>query len=234
VPFAVLPTCKMFGPLVGLDGLTGALSHEWAEAATDPYPSTNMGADSSYSSVDNDHVIWNLLGGAENGDLCAQRDDAFWKTPGFDFVTQSVWSNVAAKKGGDPCAPKPTGVYFNAAPVLDEKVTLNHGSIGGGSVPTKGVKIAKGESKTIEVDLFSDGPTPAWKVTAIDAIARFSGGAPSLEFTWDKQTGQNGEKLHLTIKVVAASSFGKAHPFILVSTAASGKAQQIWPGLVSE
>ncbi|MGZ5969088.1 MAG: hypothetical protein ACXWP4_15550 [Polyangiales bacterium] len=231
--FAVLPTCDKFAALKGIDGLTGALSHEWAEAVTDPFPSTNSGADSAYSGVDNEHVIWNLLGGAENGDLCAQRDDAFFKTSGFDFTTQSVWSNVAAKKGGDPCMPKPAGVYFNAAPVLTEKVVLDLSALGGGSVPTKGVKIAKGASKTIEVDLFSDGDTKgAWTVDAIDAVARFTGGAATLDFKWDRTSGQNGEKLHLTITVTGASAFGKAHPFIITSTL--GGTTQLWPALASE
>jgi hypothetical protein len=233
-PFAVLPTCPSFGGLGAIDALTGSLSHEWAEASTDPFPSTNSGADSAYSGVDNDHVVWNVLGGAENGDLCAQRPDAFFKSePGFDFVVQSCWSNVAAKKGGDPCAPKFPGVYFNAAPVADEKVSLDLSAFGGGSVVTKGVKIAKGDSKTIEIDLFSDAKTSGpFKVQAIDAIQRFTGGAASMTFAWDRQQGVNGEKLHLTVTVTGTSPFGKAHPILLASTL--GKITQTWPFLVSE
>jgi hypothetical protein len=231
--FAAIPTCAKFGGLQGIDVVTGGLSHEWAEAVTDPFPTTNKGADSAYASVDGDHIIWMLLGG-ENGDLCAQRLDAYYKTSGLDFVTQSVWSNVAAKKGGDPCTPKPTGVYFNAAPVLDETLSLNLASFGsGGTVSTKGVTIAKGSSKTIEVDLFSDGDTKGpWKVTAVDAITRFTGGAPTLDFKWDRDSGQNGEKLHLTITVTGSSAFGKAHPFVITSDL--GRMERVWPALVSE
>lgn len=232
-PFAVLPTCATFGGLVGIDGLTGALSHEWAEAATDPFPSTNSGADATYSSVDDDHFIWNLLGGAENGDLCAQRPEAFFKTTGFDFVTQSCWSNKAAKAGGDPCAPKPTGVYFNAAPVVSDRVLLDLSALGGGSVSTRGVKIPKGGSATIEVDLFSDADTHGpFKVGAVDVVAQFTGGKPTLGFAWDRQTGVNGEKLHLTLTVLGASPFGKAHPFVIQST--KGATSQVWPTLASE
>ncbi|MEO7096403.1 MAG: hypothetical protein ABI175_24300 [Polyangiales bacterium] len=232
--FAVLPTCASFGGLSAISALSGSLSHEWAEAATDPYPSTNGGADGAYGGVDADHVVWNVLGGAENGDLCAQRPDAFFKSePGFDFVVQSCWSNVAAKKGGDPCAPKFPGVYFNAAPVATEKVKLDLSAFGGGSVNTLGVKIAKGESKTIEVDLFSDADTKgAFKVTAVDAIQRFTGGAASMTFAWDRTSGVNGEKLHLTVTVTGTSPFGKAHPILLASTL--GKITQTWPFLVSE
>lgn len=232
-PFAVIPTCASFGALTGIDGVTGALSHEWAEAATDPYPTTNNGADSTYSGVDDDHFIWNLLGGAENGDLCAQRPDAFFKPAGFDFTVQSCWSNAAAKLGGDPCAPKAKGVYFNAAPAQPDKVTLDLSALGGGSVRTKGILIPAGGSVTIEVDLFSDGDTKGpWKVDAIDAIARFTGGKPSLDFKWDRQSGQNGEKLCLTLSILSSSPFGKAHPFILTST--KGGVQQTWPALASE
>jgi hypothetical protein len=232
--FAVLPTCASFGGLSAIDSLTGSLSHEWAEAATDPFPSTNGGADAAYSGVDNDHIVWNVLGGAENADLCAQRRDAFFKSePGFDFVVQSCWSNIAAKKGGDPCAPKFPGVYFNAAPVADERVSLDLSAFGGGSVVTKGVKIAKGESKTIEIVLFSDAATKgAFKVQAVDAIQRFTGGAASMAFAWDRQTGVNGEKLHLTVTVTGTSPFGKAHPILLASTL--GTITQTWPFLVSE
>jgi hypothetical protein len=230
--YAVMPTCPTFGDLSGIDAVTGGLSHEWAEAVTDPFPSTNNGNDSSYATVDDDHVAWELLGGAEAGDLCAQRGDAFFKPTGFDYTVQSIWSNAAAKKGIDPCAPKGPAVYFNSVPVAEETVTLNLGSFGG-SVTTKGVKIASGASKTIEVDLFSDAATGGpWKVEAIDAIAKFYGGSPTLSFAWDRTSGQNGEKLHLTISVTGKSSFGNAHPFIIVSQL--GTNQQLWPALVIE
>jgi hypothetical protein len=231
--FAVLPTCAKFGALTGIDAVTGALSHEWAEASTDPYPSTNGGADSTYSSVDTDHFIWELLGGAEDGDLCAQRPEAFFKPSGFSYTVQACWSNKAAKAGGDPCAPHPAGVYFNAAPVLPDHVTLDLSALGGGSVRTLGVKIPSGGSATIEVDLFSDGDTGgAFAVAAVDAIAQFTGGKPTLGFAWDRTTGLNGEKLHLTLTVLGASPFGKAHPFILV--AHKGARVEEWPSLASE
>ena len=232
-PYAVLPTCASFGNLKGVDAVTGALSHEWAEASTDPFPSTNNGLDSAYSGVDDDHFIWNLLGGAEDGDLCAQRDDAFFKTPGLDYVTQSCWSNTAAKAGGDPCMPKGSAPYFNAAPVQDDKVTLDLSAFGSGSIATKGIKIAKGASKTIEVDLFSDADTGGpWTVKAVDVLAQYTKSSPTLDFAWDRTSGQNGEKLHLTITVTGASAFGKAHPFLVASKL--GTSVQLWPALVSE
>jgi hypothetical protein len=232
--FAVLPTCASFGGLAGADGLTGAFTHEVIEAVTDPFPSTNQGADSAYSSVDMDHFIWILFGGTESGDLCVPEKDAFVKLAEVGYTVQRTWSNKLAKAGNDPCAPNmPGSAYFNSAPVLPESVTLTlPANFGGGNVPTKGVKIPVGQKRTIEVDLFSDGPTTGpWTVSAIDALAK--AGGSTLDFSWDRTTGVNGEKLHLTIEVKAASTFVPgAHPFIIAST--QGGREQQWPALVVE
>lgn len=232
--FAVLPTCAAFGGMGELDSLTGALSHEWAEAVTDPFPSTNQGNDSAYSSVDQDHFIWIVLGGAENGDLCAQEKDAFFKPQGMDFTVQRTWSNKLAKASHNPCAPNLPSppAYFNSAPVLDEDVTLDLSVLGGGSTETKGVKIPVGKSKTIEVDLFSDAATSGpWTVDAQDTIAALTRSQPTLDFKWDRNKGVNGEKLHLTVTVKSEASIGQgAHPFSITSTL--GGTKRTWPALV--
>jgi hypothetical protein len=232
--FAVMPTCANFGALTGIDEVTGAMSHELIEAVTDPFPSTRNGADSAYATVDDDHFIWLLSGGTESGDLCVPEGDAFQKLPELGFTVQRSWSNAAAKQGHDPCVPAMKDPYFQSAPVLPQDVTMTlPPSFGGQDVATKGVTIAIGQSKTIEVDLFSDAATSgAWTVTAEDALARLGGG-PTLEFSWDRNKGLNGEKLHLTITVKGASSFVPgAHPFTITSTLGGKKAT--WPGLVVE
>jgi hypothetical protein len=233
--FAVLPTCASFGGLKGVDGLTGALTHEVIEAVTDPFPSTNQGQDSAYSSVDLDHFIWILFGGTESGDLCVPEKDAFIKLADPGFTVQRTWSNKLAKAGHDPCAPTiPGNVYFNSAPVVNDPVTLNlPQNFGGGAVPTKGVKIAVGQKKTIEVDLYSDAATSGpWTVNAVDALANFGGGS-TMKFEWDRNKGVNGEKLHLTIEVTGASqAVPGAHPFVITSTL--GNREMQWPALVVE
>ena len=84
-------------------------------------------------------------------------------------------------------------------------------------------------AKTIEVDLFSDANTGApWNVTAIDA-ASLQQQPPELSFTWDKTSGQNGQKLYLTIKVLKASQYG-AESFIISSQL--GVQSSLWIGLV--
>jgi hypothetical protein len=232
--FAVMPTCANFGALTGLDEVTGAMSHELIEAVTDPFPSTRNGADSAFATVDDDHFIWLLSGGTESGDLCVPEADAFQKLPELGFTVQRSWSNVAARQGHDPCVPAMKDAYFQSAPVLNEDVTMTlPQSFGGSDVATKGVTIAVGQSKTIEVDLFSDAATSGpWTVSAEDALAKLGGGA-TLDFSWDRKTGLNGEKLHLTITVKGASSFVPgAHPFTITSTLGAKRAT--WPGLVVE
>lgn len=232
--YAVIPTCASFGTLQGIDGVTGATSHEWIEAVTDPYPSTNNGQDSAYSGVDNDHFVWEITGGGEAGDLCVPESDAFFKPMGFAYTVQRTWSNKLAMASHDPCAPDlPNTPFFDSAPVLPETVTFS--SQFTGSVTTKGVTIPVGKSKTIEIDLFSDAATSGpWKVDAFDALQALYKQPASMSFQWEgmRQSGVNGEKLHLTITVQKASAFGGAHPFILVSTL--GQTQNVWPALVVE
>jgi hypothetical protein len=233
--YAVLPTCPSFGSLEGLDAVTGPVSHEWVEAATDPFPSTNNGADSAYSSVDGDHFAWTILGGGgEAGDLCVPEDNAFYIPTGFPFTVQRTWSNALANGGHDPCALNIAGTpYFNSAPVLDTNVNFTSLFLGG-AVATKGVVIPVGKSKTIEVDLFSDADTGGpWEVSAFDLLSQFTGGPPTLSFAWDRSQGVNGEKLHMTVTMVTSEmDLGGAHPFVITSTL--GNAQNTWAGVVTE
>ncbi len=235
IPFAVLPTCAAFAGMTESDGLTGALTHELIEAVTDPYPTTNNGHDSAYAQVDQDHFIWNIFGGSESGDMCAQDPGAFFKSPELGVVVQRTWSNALAKVGHDPCAPNlPNQVYFNAGPVMNDDVTLDVSALGAGIVNTKGTSIAVGKSKTIELDLFSDGPTSGpWTVSAIDMLAQYTKQPPTLDFKFDRNTGVNGEKLHLTITVKSAATLVTgAHPFLLTSKL--GTHVNTWPALVTE
>jgi hypothetical protein len=223
VAYAVLPRCGDFGGLTGLDALTATASHEILEASTDPYPMTMP----AYGQVDDQDIYWMFaLGGGEVADMCAQNRGAFGKVPGFDYVVQRSWSNKAAAHSHDPCVPAPAGeAYFNAAPVLPDTITL--GGFGG-QLEVKGVNIKVGESKTVEVDLFSDAKAPPWKVMATD-YAKLVGGKANLDFSWDRDEGQNGEKLHLTIKALSKNQYGASIFFL---TSYSGQKQNLWVGFV--
>jgi hypothetical protein len=222
VAYAVMPRCAKFGGLTGVDAVTATTSHELIEAATDPYPSDQNNA--GYAQVDNDHIIWEfILGGGEVGDMCAQNPDSFFKPTDIGNYVQRTWSNANASAGHNPCQPSAGLPYFNSMPVLPDKITV------GGQFTTKGVTIPVGQSKTIEVDLFSDANTGgAWNVTAIDA-ATLQQQQPELSFSWDKTSGKNGQKLYLTVKVLKASQYG-AESFLIQSQL--GSQASVWIGIV--
>jgi hypothetical protein len=223
--YAVVPRCPNFNPaLVGVDEVTGAASHEFMEAATDPLPETQT---PSYNVLDQDHLIWGLLG-SELADMCAQNPDAFFLPTGFQYDVQRLWSDKEAAASHDPCVPSAGGPYFNSVPVLTDTVILS-GAIGGGQ--TQGVNIPVGQSQTIEVDLFSDAPTSGpWAVTAIDLTPDLGlSTQQTLSFAFNTSSGQNGDKLQLTITVDAASMYG-VEVFMLVS--ALGNTERLWFGAV--
>ena len=227
VPYAVVCACPGFdGPTHNvLQSLTTAVTHELAEAATDPYPNANT----AYGDTDNNHAVWTVLTGGEVGDLCSYNTDAYIVPAELGYTVQKIWSNKAAKAGNNPCVPVlDNQPYFNSVPVLDDAATV---TTYGQPWKTKGVKIPVGQSKTIEVDLFSDAPvSQAWTVHAWDA-GDYLGGTKHLSFTWDKTTGQNGDKLQLTIHVDSADNADGGEPFIIEST--SGNSDNLWMGFVA-
>jgi hypothetical protein len=221
VAYAVVPRCFKFGNLTGIDAVTSAESHEIIEAATDPYPMVNP----AYAQADDAHLYWLFaLGGGEVGDMCAQFPGVFTKFAELPYTVQRTWSNQAAKAGHDPCVPAlPGAVYFNTAPVLNDNITIM------GVITLKAAKIPVGQSKTIELDLFSDADTGGpWTVQAFD-FAQLMGQPQTMSFTLDQSSGQNGQKLHLTIEVMKATQFN-ADIFLLESSL--GNTTNWWLGLV--
>ena len=236
--YAVLPTCSSFPPLSGLAAVTGPVSHEWLEATTDPFPSTDNGANEAYAALDNDHFAWVLYyqGNAEAGDLCVEESNAFYVPSGYDFTVQRTWSNALAMASHDPCTLNiPNLPFFDSAPVLPDTFLFDTSVIGGaGKIQTQGVKVAVGTSQTIAIDLFSDAETnQPWDVQAFDLLSEFTNGPPTLQFAWDQTQGVNGQILHLTITMSQAdSTLGGAHPFVIVSSI--GQIQNIWPAFAFE
>ncbi|MEO6573471.1 MAG: hypothetical protein ABIP89_06510 [Polyangiaceae bacterium] len=210
VAYAVMPRCSSFDSLSGIDALTGTSSHEFAEAVTDPYPSDAP----AYQSPDDDHFIWGVLIGGEVGDLCVNVNErAFFSPVGYPFFVQRTWSNVSALSGHDPCVPNAPGAYFQAVPRLTDDVVL---SGFGQTIHTKGVIIGVGGSKVIDLNLFSDAPTSAWTVGVHDA-AGYLGLPPSLTFSLDKSSGNDGDTIHLTIFKNSANADLGAEPFEITS-----------------
>lgn len=220
IAYSVIPRCGNFGQLSGVDAVTGTETHEIIEAVTDPFPMSSP----DYATIDGKHAYWErFLGGGEVGDMCEMRADAFTKLPELPYTVQRTWSNLASKLGHEPCVPAPVGeLYFNAVPVLNDNVKA---TVLGQTVYVKGVKIAVGKSRTIEIDLFSDTDTGGpWQVDVQELTQ-----TPNLDLTLDQYSGQNGQKLHLTITV---NSAGKNNTETFLITSTLGQVQHSWLGIV--
>lgn len=174
--YAIIPRCSS-----SKTELTFAASHEIIEAATDPYLSPDQQTYYAFGSVND---AWDL-GGGEVGDRCVDftgmGQDAYQES---GYTVQRSWSNAAAKASHDPCVPAPSAAqqpYFNVAPS------------GGDSLVMK-----IGDTKTIELIAFSDGPTPPFSIDATE-ITQFFGGNDVLDLSLDQTQLQNGQKAHLTV-----------------------------------
>ncbi len=229
IAYSIVCTCPGFdGPGVStLGSVTTALSHELVEAVTDPFPQT----DPAFGATDDANIAWSLITEGELADMCEFDGDQYLTPADMKYVVQRSWSNAAAAAGKDPCVPPsiPADIYFNAVPVVSDALTADWYY---GPVTTKGVKIPLGQTRTIDVQLFSNAPmSAAFNVAAYD-YDEIYGGAPNLKLTFDSLKGKNGDVLKLTIKVLKKDAdFGVA-PFYIEST--MGNASNVWMGVVGQ
>jgi hypothetical protein len=226
VVYAVISRCASLpeAPVSGIQYVSAVASHEVIEGLADPYV---MGHPAFYI-PDHDHLAWEVLLGGEIGDMCALEGNAFYTPPDFPYTVQRIWSNKLAAAGGDPCNPKIKAPYFGASFDATEAVTLLSMAGIPGPFKTKGIVVPVGQSKTIDVNLFSDGPTGEWTVIAAQPPTRIS--TPTLKLALDKNKGKNGDTLHLTITATAEDPTYGASPFALVST--QGGVAHYWFGVV--
>jgi hypothetical protein len=214
VPYAVSCACPGFdGPNVtDLQERTVDISHELVETATDPFPFTEPG----YREEDNADISWTIVTGGEVADMCEFNDDANFVPPGSTYMVQRSWSNAAASLLQNPCVPQPTHQpYFNSFPALD-KIAYTPG---GPNFTTMGLNIPLGQSKTIDLTLFSTAPTGGpWTVTVYDYDLVVGGAARAyLSLSLDKRSGQNGDTLHLTVTPRMADTQLGGEAFIIIS-----------------
>ena len=218
VSYAVIPRCGQ-----GIDGITGVTSHELIESVTDPGPG-------GYAAVADEFIAWALPGSAsEVGDMCEHSSDANFAPAGYPFVVQRSWSNKASFLGHDPCLPADSPTWFVAAPVMNDFVNV---SFFGQNVLARGVQIAPGGQKTIDVQMITDGPMGSWNVGAQD-LTQWTTGVIALKMTLDKTSGQAGDVLHLAITRIGTNTTYGAEPFALHSQGASG-ADHVWFGVVGD
>ncbi len=194
-PYVVMPRCPPPPGMSAIDQMTSFESHELVEVSTDPF----FLSDRAYDGYDPAHEFLGVID-TELADVCQSTYDADIQLPGLPYLVQRTWSNQAALAGHDPCTPEfPGEVYFAAAPELPD---LYNGDVA--------VVMTQGQPRTIALDLYSEGATGGpWTV----AVSSLSGDVAS--YSLDASSGQNGQKLWLTIQPTGGSG---ASVFQVVST----------------
>jgi hypothetical protein len=224
--YAVIAACPMFAEFGITDGVTIAASHEWVESATDPHHATNP----AFGFTDPNHAEWMLYTGlAEVGDVCVLDSTAYTALSGTSHVISRTWSNEAAMSGHNPCVPEDTSTYFIARPVFTDTVPIATGYPGWAH--TQGIQVKLGDTKTVEVDLMSDGPRSAWDVSAYDSKL-FYGGMPELLVTLSPSAGSSGDKLQMTIQRVKTGTVGGGS-LLYISSYTSSLTYRYWLAFVA-
>jgi hypothetical protein len=211
--YAVMARCAG-----GLDQLTVSSSHEFIEASSDPFSFTQ----GAYQELDAEHEVMLFTPGPELGDMCQYLPTAAQRIVD-NYRVQRTWSNLSAAAGHDPCVPTLSTPYRGAAPITHDDVIVGDGL--GFTVMTKGVKVPMGTPQTIDVVLFSDAPTEAFPVSAVDVAGSVQGQTPELSFSWDRTSGQNGDTLHLTITRLKNGAGGSSEFMIAVGEQDAASAQ---------
>ena len=200
ISYGVIPRCTDPGSTT-LITFSSTVSHELMEASTDPYPDYSP----AWAQADNAHLFFDEANdGSEVADMCENDPEAYTVFPGFPFTVQRIWSNASALAGHDPCVPEiPGAVFYNAVPELPDTGPFDYY---GNTVQVSSVKIPVGGTKTVYVDLYSDGSIADWDVNVLD-YGYFNGGNASdnlLDITMPKTTGNNGTRLPVVITVKSA------------------------------
>ncbi len=219
--YGVIARCASFNGLTGIDHVTAATSHELIESATDP------SGYASFSFVDFDHLAWNYNGseylGSELADMClnSEAEAKINQRMVGNFMVQRSWSNQAAEANQDPCVPPIAAAYFNSAPDLDDTFFTPYPDDPTALlVPTTGVSVPLGQSRTITLHLFSTEKTPDWYVGEGEYYGADAG--PSLSFAFDKPSGNNGDIIHLTLTRTATGPLAGGNSEINVGSSPNG------------
>ncbi len=222
VAYAVIPHCdepSANPPVVFTDvDIEESASHELAEAATDPFPSTQV---HGFQGFDDAHYAWDVWTGLQDelGDACEIFREAFYEEPPpFPYWVQRIWSNAGAAAGHDPCTPRLGLPYYDVTlfPSQTQDISVDLTNAGDTTHATKGFRAPVGQSVTFQVGFFSDADTGGpWTLSAVvEPVlpmpdvngAMISNGAATVAI--DHATGQNGEKAYVTITPTAPGQLG--------------------------
>jgi hypothetical protein len=211
VPYAIACACAGFNGKETTDvtDLTVGASHELIEAATDPYTNTNP----AFIGADDDHMIWTMLTmSGEVGDMCELNSDANIIPAGGQLMVQRTWSNKAAAAGQNPCVPS-TGTYYGTEPVLPDTASLP--DYFGNVTKTKVVKIAKYDTATIDLPIFTSDISGPVNVIVYDGLYYYYGDNKLLDLKLDRSVGNNGDVLKLSITPNGFDTQLKASVFVV-------------------
>ncbi|HEX8789648.1 MAG TPA: hypothetical protein VF765_01765 [Polyangiaceae bacterium] len=223
--YSVVARCSDYLGQGGIDFVTMAASHEFAEASTDP---TGTG----YATVDLAGSGWAITaGGAEVGDLCKLDPTAPITPSDVGFLVQRIWSDTAAAAGHDPCVPVPAGdAYVLGVPEV-VKTQIYPGQY------VMGLSVPSGSSATVNVHFYSDAPVAGtWTLAATEPdVPQLPDPAHQLSFSFDRTQGQRGDVVHLTVtRAPAATDAGLVTPAPFVITATMGGVRHWYWGVVGD
>lgn len=242
VAYAVMPHCNdttTTPPVVFTDvDIEESASHEFAEAATDPYPDPQA---NGWVGFDQNHWNYEYFNAMQDelGDACESFLSSFYQDSetAFPYWVQRIWSNKGAAAGHNPCTPTLATPYYNLTlfPDQEQDITLSLQTAGYPDQKTKGFHAVVGQSVTFQVGFFSDADTGGpWTVTAeVDTDLPFpdqnynpiTNGAATV--TIDQPTGQNGQKAYVTITPTTAGQIGSQ--LIVLKSALPGDASAEHP-----
>jgi hypothetical protein len=196
--------------------LTDTASHEIIEIATDPADGYKL-AMTSTATPWVDSVWAHYYGGpVEVADLCSYSQKTI-----NGYLYQRIWSNRAAREGGDPCVPAISEPYYSASAPRDW-YPINPGE-------TIHVPITGWSTSRIEHDwVISATPTFGYSqfgvtLTSSTSTNTLSGVFPTLN---------NGKVATLTVRATMAAKHGVAYMVVAVVSSPIGPSTDtlhFWP-----
>ncbi|HET6147941.1 MAG TPA: hypothetical protein VFH68_10450 [Polyangia bacterium] len=213
IPYAVICACNgtSGADLTPLQERTLTISHELIEAATDPFIVTNP----AFRQADRADLVWTMAtAGGEVADMCVLNPDANYIPAGANYMVQRSWSNAAARQSRNPCVPARTPAYVNSFPIMGTVAFTTNGF----TYYPLGIPIAFGQSKTVDVVLFSSvRVTRPWRVLAISYNETPGTVTPTVDLELNRNVGLNGDQLKLTITPRRQNPMFGGEVFLLLS-----------------
>jgi hypothetical protein len=201
-PYAVIPRCH------GEAETTATASHEILEAVTNPDPDHP-----GFRIEPGPAKIAFRMRGAEPADPCGLLNLDTHRAVEAGFRVQRAWSNSAAEKGADPCAPSTTDRPYVAL------------------VPRQPViRLARaGETATVVLDAASDRAVSSWSVSALN-LSPPPDGDDYLDVRLDRSEVRTGETVVLTLRLLRAPHQELA---VIGLVSHQGNHSSLWPLAVS-